>query len=173
MGHLTPLQILLYVAIAALVIWRVVFRQLRGTTVTVRGMLVIPGILVLIGLENCAQALPKASGTEIALLGADLLVLLILGAGRAASTNLTVRDGYAFQKGSVLTLLLWLLTIGVRIGFGFVGAGLGAGGPLTSASIALSLGLSIGVQNALIYARARRGGLRVASSRSDIATARR
>jgi hypothetical protein len=169
MGHLTPLQILLYVAIAALVISRVVFRQLRGTTLTVRGMLLIPGILVLLGVENCAQALPKASGTEIALLGADLLVLLILGAARAASTNLTTRDGYAFQKGSVLTLILWLVTIGVRIGFGFVGAS----GPLTSASIALSLGLSIGVQNALIYARARRGGLRIATSRSEIATARR
>lgn len=164
-----PVEVLLYLVIAALVIWRVVFRQLRGSTITVRGLILIPGILLVLGLENSARALPKASGGEIALLVVDLVVLLGLGVARAASTRLSTRDGYAFQKGTTLTLVLWLVTIAVRIGFGVLGARTGLTGSLTSSSILLSMGLSIGVQNLLIYGRARRRELPIATSRSEIA----
>lgn len=163
-----PLEILLYVVIAALVVWRVVFRQLRGSTLTVRGLLIIPGVLLVLGLENCVRALPQASGSEIALLAVDLMVLLGLGIARAASTTLGTRNGYAFQKGTTLTLVLWLVTIAVRIGFGVLGARTGLAGPLTSAAIMLSMGLSIGVQNLLVYNRARRRELPIATTRSEI-----
>jgi hypothetical protein len=164
-----PLEILLYVVIAALVVWRVVFRQLRGSTITVRGLVVIPGILLLLGLESCARALPGASGGEITLLAVDLVVLLALGVARAASTHLDTRDGYAFQKGTTLTLVLWLVTVAMRIGLGLAGSWLGLTGALTSSSVMLSVGLSIGVQNALVYSRARRRELPIATSRSEIA----
>jgi hypothetical protein len=146
----------------------VVFRQLRGSTITVRGLIIIPGVLLILGLENCVRALPRASGGEIALLAVDLVVLLVLGVARAASTHLGTRNGYAFQKGTTLTLVLWLVTIAVRIGFGVLGARTGLAGPLTSASVLLSMGLSIGVQNLLVYSRARRRELPIASSRSEI-----
>ncbi|GAB3001667.1 DUF1453 family protein [Amycolatopsis acidiphila] len=164
-----PVEVLLYLVIAALVIWRVVFRQLRGSTITVRGLIIIPGILLVLGLENCARALPKATGGEIALLAVDLAVLLVLGVARAASAHLDVRDGYAFQKGTTLTLVLWLVTIAIRIGFGVAGARTGLAGPLTSSSVLLSMGLSIGVQNVLVYSRARRRELPIATSRSTVA----
>jgi hypothetical protein len=167
------MQILLYAVIAVLIIWRVVYRQVQGSIITTQGVVLIPGILLLLGLVNCAQALPRSSGTEIALTGADLVVLLLLGVARAATTKISTRDGYAFQKGGVPTLVLWLVTIAIRVGFAVVGARIGAAGALTTASVLLSMGLSIGVQNALVLARARRAGLRVATRRSDVVTARR
>ncbi|HKS48662.1 MAG TPA: hypothetical protein VJT49_26860 [Amycolatopsis sp.] len=157
-------EILLYLAIAALVVWRVVIRQLRGSTLTVRGLALIPGILVVLGVANCVHALPGASGGELAFLGVDLVLLVAFGAARSASTSLTSRDGYAFQKGTTLTLFLWLATVATRVGLSMLGVRLNVAGALTSASLLLSIGLSIGTQNALIYARARRLGFRIATT---------
>lgn len=162
-------EILLYLAIAAVVVWRVIIRQWRGSAITVRGLVLIPGILVVIGVSNCLALLSKAPAGEIELLVADLVVLTALGVARAASTTVITRDGNAFQKGTALTLLLWLTTIVARIGVAVLGARLGVAGPLTSASVVLSMGLSIGVQNAVIYLRARHLGLPVAPDRRGLA----
>ncbi|TNC28942.1 hypothetical protein [Amycolatopsis alkalitolerans] len=163
------MEIVLYIVIAAFVVWRVVYRQQRGSTITVRGLVLFPGILLVLGVLNSARALPTASGGEIGLFAADLLVLLALGIARGASTHLDTRDGYAFQKGTAVTLALWLVTIAIRIGFALAGVKMGLTGPLTSSSTLLSLGVSIGVQNALIYHRARRRDLPIAASRSETA----
>ncbi|QWF77571.1 hypothetical protein [Amycolatopsis sp. CA-230715] len=172
MNDASAADVLLYLAIAVLVIWRVVIRQVRGYRLSVRGLFVLPAILVAIGVVTSVKALPGSSGTELALLGADLAALAALGVFRAASVKITAEDGYAFAKGSSLTLVLWLVTIGVRIGFLVLGAHLRADGPLTSASLALSIGLSVGLQNALAYRRARGLGLRVATGRPATTSAR-
>lgn len=162
-------EILLYLAIAVVVVWRVIIRQWRGSTITVRGLVVIPGILVVIGAVNCLALLPRAPAAEIELLVADLVVLIAFGVARAASTTVTARDGNAFQRGTVLTLVLWLTTIAVRAGVAILGARFGVAGPLTSDSVMLSMGLSIGAQNAVVYLRARRLGLPVAPDRRGLA----
>lgn len=165
MGNNSSATVLLYVAIAVFVLWRVVLKQLAGSTLSVRSLWLIPVVLLVIGGSSTLNALPDAGGTEIALLVADLVVLTVLGVIRGGSVALSTRDGLAFQKGTALTLILWLVTIGVRIGFGVLGSQLDASGPLTSASIWLSVGLSIGIQNAVIYARVRKLGLAVAADR--------
>jgi hypothetical protein len=147
----------------------VVYRQFRGGTLTMRGLALMPGILLVAGAYLTFEALPGASGTEIDLLVADLAVLSLLGALRGMSTRLSTQDGYAFQKGTPLTLVLWLATIGARIGFVVLGGHLGAVGPLMSASVALTLGLSIGIQNAVAYLRAHRMGLRIAANKDEAA----
>lgn len=164
------MEILLYIVIAALVVWRVVYRQLRGSVITVRGLVLFPGILLVLGVIDCARALPTASAGEIGLLAADLVILAALGVGRAASTTLSERNGYAFQKGTTVTLVLWLLTIAVRIGFSVAGTKMGLAGPFTASSILLALGLSIGVQNALVYGRARRRALPLPAARSAVSS---
>ncbi|MDT8910791.1 hypothetical protein [Amycolatopsis sp. PS_44_ISF1] len=159
---MNPATILLYVALAALVFYRVIYRQLRGTLLSRRGLLVLPAILVAIGFFTALKALPQASAGELALLAVDIVVLGALGALRSSTTTLTRRDGTTFQQGSALTLVLWLATIAVRVGFGFLGLALGVSGTLTSSTIMLTLGISIGVQNALTYLRIQRLGLPLA-----------
>ena len=159
---MNPATVLLYVALAALVIYRVIYRQLRGTLLSRRGLLLMPLILVAIGLFTAVQAAPRASGGELALLGVDIVVLGALGAMRSATTTLTRHGDTTFQKGSALTLVLWVATIAVRVGFGFLGGTLGVSGALTSSTIMLTIGISIGVQNALTYLRIQRLGLPLA-----------
>ncbi|MBV9846679.1 MAG: hypothetical protein JOZ47_16655 [Kutzneria sp.] len=144
------------ILIGALVVIRVISKQVTGSPVTPRQVVVMPTILIAAGLISVGPALGEASAGELALFGVDLIVLGLLGTARGVSTRLSMRDGRPFQKGTALTLLLWLATIGLRVGGGFLAAALGVGGTLTTASMLLSIGLSIGVQNMTIWSRAKR-----------------
>ncbi|MET8994618.1 hypothetical protein [Amycolatopsis sp. NPDC004169] len=158
-------SVLLYVAIAALVLYRVVYQQVRGTLLSRRRLTVLPLVLTVVGAYLTLKALPGAPAGELGLLAADLLVLAGLGVLRSTTTTLTERDGTTFQKGSAVTIGLWVLTVAVRIGLLALGTALGVAGPLTSASVALSLGVTIAVQNATTYRRIQRRGLPLAAGR--------
>ncbi|HWD02264.1 MAG TPA: hypothetical protein VG674_07415 [Amycolatopsis sp.] len=165
---MNPLTIVVYVALVALVLYRVMYRQLRGTLLSRKSLMTLPLVLTAVGVFNIVGALPKASAGELALLGADVVVLVVLGLARSASSTLERRGTTTFQKGSALTVILWLTTIVVRIGFSVLGAVMGIGTSLTSASIMLTLGLSIGVQNALTYYRIQQRGLPLADRREAV-----
>ncbi|EOD70284.1 hypothetical protein [Amycolatopsis vancoresmycina] len=158
-------NVLLYVAIAGLVLYKVVYQQIRGTLLNRRTLLTMPLLLVAVGGYLTLKALPGASADELGLLAADLMVLAGLGVLRSTTTTLTARGGTTFQKGSAVTIGLWVLTVAVRIGMVALGTALGVAGPLTSASVALSLGVSIAVQNATTYRRIQRRGLPLAERR--------
>ncbi|MFB9683953.1 hypothetical protein [Amycolatopsis plumensis] len=161
-------EVLLYAAIAGLVLYRVVYQQVRGTLLSLRTLVVMPLLLTVLGGYLALKALPGASAAELGVLAADLLVLAGLGVLRSTTTTLTERDGTTFQKGSAITIGLWVLTVAVRIGVAALGTALGVDGSLTSASIALTLGVSIAVQNATTYRRIRRRGLPLADRRPAV-----
>jgi hypothetical protein len=154
--------VLLYVAVAGLVLYKVVYKQLRGTLLNRKSLVTMPLILVVVGGYLTLKALPGASGAELGFLGVDLVLLAGLGVLRSTTTTLSVREGTTFQKGSAVTLGLWVLTIGVRIGLVALATVLGVAGPLSSASIALTIGVSIAVQNATTYRRVQLAGLPLA-----------
>ncbi|GHG38767.1 MULTISPECIES: hypothetical protein [Amycolatopsis] len=161
-------DVLLYAAIAGLVLYRVVYQQVRGTLLSLRTLVVMPLLLTVLGGYLALKALPGASAAELGVLAADLLVLAGLGVLRSTTTTLTERDGTTFQKGSAITIGLWVLTVAVRIGVAALGTALGVDGSLTSASIALTLGVSIAVQNATTYRRIQRRGLPLADRRPAV-----
>ncbi|MGW3962036.1 hypothetical protein ACWED2_19595 [Amycolatopsis sp. NPDC005003] len=161
-------DVLLYAAIAVLVLYRVGYRQVRGTLLSLRTLVVMPLLVTALGGYLSLKALPGASAAELGLLAADLVVLAGLGVLRSTTTTLTERDGTTFQKGSAATIWLWVLTVAVRIAVVALGTALGVAGPLTSASIAFTLGVSIAVQNATTYRRIRRRGLPLADRRPAV-----
>jgi hypothetical protein len=171
--NVSATDILLYGAIAVLVFYKVIYSQLKGTMLSVKGLVATPLILLALGAYFTVQVLPQASTGEIVMLLADLGILLALGAARNATTKLSSVNGYAFQKGNALTLVLWLVTMGVRVGFLLLGDAIGVTGPLTSASICLTIGASIGMQNLLTYTRVQRSGLRLATDRRQLAATNR
>ncbi|MET8850079.1 hypothetical protein [Amycolatopsis sp. NPDC004625] len=158
-------NVLLYVVIAVLVLYKVVYQQVRGTLLNRRTLAAMPLLLVAVGGYLTLKALPGTSAGELGLLAAELLVLAGLGVLRSTTTTLTAREGTTFQKGSAVTIGLWVLTVAVRIGLVALGTALGLAGPLTSASVALSLGVSIAVQNATTVRRIRHHGLPLAERR--------
>ncbi|MBE1500135.1 hypothetical protein H4696_007235 [Amycolatopsis lexingtonensis] len=161
----TAANVLLYAAIALLVLYRVVYRQVRGTLLDRKSLVTLPLVLTAAGAYLTLKALPGTSAGELGLLAVDLVVLAGLGVLRSTTTTLTERDGTTFQKGSAVTIGLWALTVAVRIGLVALGTALGVAGPLTSTSIALTLGVSILVQNATTYLRIQRRGLPLADRR--------
>ncbi|MDT7801318.1 MAG: hypothetical protein QOI78_4751 [Actinomycetota bacterium] len=154
--------VLLYVAVAGLVLYRVVYKQVRGTLLDRKSLVTLPLLLVVVGGYLTLKALPGASAAELGFLGVDLVLLAGLGVLRSTTTTLTARQGTTFQKGSAVTIGLWVLTIGVRIGLVALATVLGVAGPLSSASIALTVGVSIAVQNATTYHRIQLAGLPLA-----------
>jgi hypothetical protein len=161
-------SVLLYAAIAVLVLYKVVYQQVRGTLLNRRTLVGMPLLLTAVGGYLTLKALPGASAAELGLLAADLLLLAGLGVLRSTTTTLTERDGTTFQQGSAITIGLWVLTVAVRIGVVALGTALGVTGQLTSASIALTLGVSIAVQNATTYRRIQRRGLPLAGRRTAV-----
>lgn len=157
--------IAIYVAVAALIIYRMVYKQIRGVLLSRRSLTILPLILLAVGAASVSPVLGTATPAEIGLLAVEVIVLAGLGVLRSTTTTLSEHAGTTFQKGSAVTIGLWVLTIAVRIGLAALAGVLGVAGPLTSASIALTIGLSIAVQNATTYYRITRRGLPLTDGR--------
>jgi hypothetical protein len=156
----------LLIAVAAvLVILRVIAKQTTGSVITVRGLAVVPLVLIAVGLFSTKDVLATAKTTDLLLFLADVILLVVLGAARGASVSVTERDGGAFQKGTKWTLVLWIATIAVRVGVTIADHALGVDGSLANAALVATLGVTLGAQNWMIFARARRLGIPVASGR--------
>ncbi|WP_406047527.1 hypothetical protein [Kribbella sp. NBC_00889] len=136
------------------VLFRVVGRQITGSLVTQRSLMVMPAILLIIGLLPLPAALGTASTGEIAFLVLDCVVLVGLGLSRGASLHLTRREDGLYQKGTGATLALWIVTLGIRVGAAFAAPAIWPHGTLNHATLALTIGLTIAAQNAMIYRRA-------------------
>jgi hypothetical protein len=153
---------LVLVLVGALVVLRVLGKQLTGSVVTARSLVLMPAILIVVGLGSAATAASIAKPGEILFFLVDAVLVVGLGLARGTTTKLSLRDGGLFQKGTALTLVLWLTTIAVRVGAGFLGNTLGVAGTLTAASAVLLFGLTIAAQNAVIYFRAQQQRLPLA-----------
>ncbi|MGW6276791.1 hypothetical protein [Kribbella sp. NPDC055071] len=147
-------SVLIGIAVGVLVLLRVIGRQVTGSLVSQRSLVLMPAILLVIGLSSISSALHTATPGEIAFLLLDSVILLGLGLARGASARLTMTPDGLFQKGTSTTLVLWLITIGLRVAGAFASVALWPHGTLSKASIALTIAITIGAQNAMVYRRA-------------------
>ncbi|MGZ0147897.1 hypothetical protein ACXJJ3_12575 [Kribbella sp. WER1] len=145
---------ILGILIGVLVLVRVIGRQVTGSLVTPKGLALMPAILLGVGLLSLSSVAHLATAGELAFLALECVVLLGLGFARGATIRLSTTDRGLFQKGTAATLVLWLVTIGLRIGTTIAAAALWPHSPVGQATIALTIGLTIGAQNAMVYRRA-------------------
>ncbi|MEV5965240.1 hypothetical protein AB0L70_25955 [Kribbella sp. NPDC051952] len=148
------------------VLFRVVGRQVTGSLVSQRQLVLMPTILLLIGLLSVSSAVHTATSGELAFLVLDCVILVGLGLARGTSVRLSQTPDGLYQKGTGATLALWLITIGLRIGGAFASAAIWPHGALSHASIVLTIGLTIGAQNAMIYRRALGMNIPLAAERA-------
>ena len=142
------------ILVGLLVLVRVVGRQVTGSLVTQRSLVLMPAVLTLVGAYAIWSTLDGASTGELAFLGLDCVVLIGVGLARGGSIRLERREAGLWQKGTVATLLLWVLTIALRVGAAAASAALWPDSKLGQATLALTIGLTIGAQNVMIYRRA-------------------
>lgn len=143
------------ILIGLLVLLRVIGRQVTGSLVTQKSLFVMPVILLGVGVFSLSTTIGGASTGELAYLALDCAVLLAAGLARGASVRLTRTEQGLYQKGTVATLLLWLLTIALRVGASFASAALWPHSTLGQSALALTIGITIGAQNAMIYRRSQ------------------
>jgi hypothetical protein len=151
-----PLPPVAELALALGIVLVVVWRQLVAQPADPRSLFLLPGLLTLVGLWQLAQSPPHALGAA-SLLVAQLAAGVVVGAARGATMRLwTTAAGVPMRRGTPLTLLLWLATLGVRVPL--AAAGYGAGAPRL-AEVLLALGATLLAQNLVVWARAvQRGG---------------
>jgi hypothetical protein len=134
-------------------IW-VVFRQMRPRPLRTRS-LVIPGVITVIGLLAIAHAAKKGHLTapDMEWLGIDLGIGVVTGTARALTVRLYQSNGRVWRQGRPLTIVLWVVTVGVKIGLGAL-AGRSAAGT-TVIDLLMTLGVTLAVQQTVLLLRAR------------------
>ncbi len=139
-------SLVLGLAILALLLFRQM--KVRG----VRANPLLPTVLAVVGLielDGYAQVHPFTSlqGTFLAV---SLLVFAVgLGAVRAWTVRIWVREGRLVRQGTWATVFLWVIAVGLHLG-------LDAGNGVGEASLLLYLGLALGTQQLVVQWRARR-----------------
>jgi hypothetical protein len=142
------------ILIGVVVLVRVIGRQVTGSLVTQKSLVLMPVILLGLGVVSLSSVVHTASTGELAFLALEAVVVLGFGLARGATVRLTRTDQGLYQKGTAATLILWLLTIALRIGTSFAAAALWPGSAVSRAAIMLTIGITIGAQNAMVYRRA-------------------
>ncbi|MEU4195270.1 hypothetical protein AB0E69_25450 [Kribbella sp. NPDC026611] len=141
------------ILIGVLVLVRVIGRQVTGSLVTQKSLVVMPAILLGVGVFSLTTAVKGVSAGELGLFALDAVVLVGLGFARGASVRLTQTPQGLYQKGTAATLCLWLVTIGLRVAAAFGSAALFPHSHFSQSVLALTIGLTIGSQNLMIYRR--------------------
>lgn len=147
------------IAIDVLVVAWVLYRQVKVRRVWPRLTLRLPVVLAVIGIVELLTytASRHVSGTVAGILTLSFVVGAIgLGALRAATVRIWRTEGAVLRQGTWLTIVLWLVSLGLHYGAeGWIDALHGPGG-IVSASLLLWLGVTYGVQNAVVHWRAER-----------------
>ncbi|MYZ34068.1 MULTISPECIES: DUF1453 family protein [unclassified Streptomyces] len=148
----SPIDILVIVAAVALV----AVRQFRPQRITIggRGWLVLPVVLAVVALSQPGLTDAHDRSLSVLLLGAELVVGLVMGAGWAWTGRLwTAEDGSVWTKGTGATIAVWIGGIALRAGLMGIGALIGV--HQGSGAVLLALAASVLVRRGMLVWRAR------------------
>lgn len=149
------------VAVAAVVLVWVVVRQVQARPLIARTMMIFPAVLAAAGVAELLRA-PAHGGSltqaDITWIAIDLAAAVVTGGLRAPTVRLFERNGELWRQGSLLTVALWLVSIGAREAIGVIGGHDGAG-PALDHGLLLSFGISLAAQYAVIALRGRRSAI--------------
>ena len=144
-----------------LLIGYVIVKRLAGQPLTSGRLALVP--LVLVGLGGYQLLQAPLTGAGGALLAAEVVLGLGVGLVRGLTIDIYQRGAHLWYRYRPLTVLIWLLTIGLRLGFGLAAHGLGIGLPVAAAL--LGVGASLLGEGAIVWQRARRTGVPFAPDR--------
>ncbi|MFI5605624.1 hypothetical protein [Amycolatopsis sp. NPDC051903] len=115
-------------------------------------------VLAVLGVIQLASFFNGAAPTTtiVLLLVASLVIAAIFGVIRAYTVRLWRTDGQLWRQGTWLTIVLWLVAIGLHIGLDLLIDHNGAAKGLSGASIMLYLAVSLGAQRLVVQSRANR-----------------
>jgi FtsH-binding integral membrane protein len=156
-------SVLLNVAVGVLVLALLLWRQLQPRRVREDGALRLTVILLAIGVVQAYPVLSKTSpsGIVLVLLAAGLVSGAVFGTLRAYTTKLWIQgepggNGDVWRQGTWLTLVLWIVAVGLHFGIDYLSQRQGAPAGLGSSTIVLYLAVTLGIQRFITQQRALR-----------------
>jgi hypothetical protein len=149
-------SVLLNVAVGVVVLALLLWRQLQPRRVREDGALRLTVILLVIGVFQAYPVLSKTSlsGIVLVLLGAGLVSGAVFGTLRAHTTKLWINENEVWRQGTWLTLVLWLVAVGLHFGIDYLSERQGAPAGLGSSTIVLYLAVTLGIQRFITQQRA-------------------
>jgi uncharacterized membrane protein HdeD (DUF308 family) len=145
------------IGIGVLLLLLIMFRQVQKRSVKEdRGptLMLVLGVIGVIQLGQFVTAHPVNS-TGVLMLVASLVAAAVFGIIRAYTVRLWREDGVLYRQGNWLTVLLWLVAIGVHFGADMLVDDSGSAKGLSSAAITLYIAVSFGVQRLVVGSRTR------------------
>jgi hypothetical protein len=140
------------------VVW-VLYRQVQVRRVRAQVNLRLSAVLAVIGL---IELISYAGHHHLSAKVVGVLVLsMLVGAGgfgaiRPATVHLWRDESGVFRQGTWLTMALWIVSLALHFGADWwIDAWKGPSG-LASVSLLLYIGITYGVQNAVVHARAQK-----------------
>lgn len=151
----TNLAVLVLVAAAILFM---VYRQFSSRPVEQsRRSLVIALAVVAWGVFSLTH-IPLGGLAGDGMIAAGVAFGLVLGGVRgSAMRTWRAEDGVMWQRGTVVLALLWVLSIGVRLGLEVAAARVGVPQSTSLSEIPLFFGVTLAAQNAYVLARVKGG----------------
>ncbi|MCL4562264.1 MAG: hypothetical protein M1281_16835 [Chloroflexi bacterium] len=137
--------------IGLLVLAFLLYRQLQIRPVRKRVSFTLPLILVILGvvsLESYLSANPPSLTTIISIIFSLLFLAIGMGAIRAATVRLWTRDGILFRQGTLLTIVLWIVSVAMHLAADYFGH---AG----ESSLLLYYAITLFVQSVIVQSRAK------------------
>jgi 4-hydroxybenzoate polyprenyltransferase len=148
------------VIISLIVLGFILSRQLREQPIKEDRGFQLPILLCVFGLLEIATSF-EAETKGLTFLSVILLLVglfsgAIFGWIRAKNTHLWYDKGQLMRQGNVITIVLWVVGIGLHLGLeSFSGHINPASASITNTSILLYLGISLAVQRYITLQRAR------------------
>jgi hypothetical protein len=146
------------ILIGVVIVVFIAFRQLQVRPVRTDRGIVIALVVLVIGVYDAGIFLGnhRVSADGIGFLVASLAGAVVFGLLRAFSMRVWNAAGRLVVQGTWLTIVLWVISIGVHFGIGaLTSADLGKSNDIVTATFLLYVGLTLGAQRAALAARAR------------------
>jgi hypothetical protein len=148
-------NLLIGLAVLALILVRQM--QVRPVRANFR----LPLILAIIGVVELTQFLQHNNhhhNTDVvfAALAGSLALAAITGAIRAMTVRVWINAGQALRQGTWLTLVLWIVSLGLHLGYDYVVDGKGSLSGLGNASLTLYFAVTYTIQRLILQAKAQR-----------------
>jgi hypothetical protein len=156
-------SVLLNVVIGVAVLALLLFRQLQPRRVREDGAMRLTLILLVVGVIQAYPVVSSHPPTTIVvvLLLAGLVSGAVFGIARAYTTRLWIKtdaegegNGEVWRQGNWLTLVLWLVAVGLHFGIDYLSEQQGAPAGLGSSTIVLYLAVTLGIQRYITQQRA-------------------
>lgn len=142
----------IYVALIAFVL----YRQMSRLQLNLRRLVLLPGILAVIAIQQLSRQTLAIDGGTVAFLGGSLAVSVLAGMWRGTTFRIWLEGGVVMTKGTAMTLVSWLVLILVRVPFAFAGHAAGYAQGLVIGELLLALAVTFAAQNAVMYVRGTR-----------------